>query len=133
MPEIVGDVVSRVPAAIPALLKEKTKPRTSPSFEVWRPPCLDANTQLTGMQTSSAWLRVSTNNCDRGLQISETKLENKSNGYVATVFTPTPDKLTSDFIPLTEGPNQFQMEVKMNSGERFSYRWTIDRRPIASN
>lgn len=132
MREIVGDVVRRVPAAIPNLLKEKPKPQAANNFQVWQPPCLDANTKMTGMKTDSAWVRVSTHNCDPTEEISESKLENKSNGYVATMFSQSRSKTTSDFIPLADGANQFNMEVKLRSGERFSYQWTIDKTAAAN-
>jgi hypothetical protein len=131
--ELVSDVVKRVPAAIPGLIKESRHPRVVGGFQVMKTPCLGAHTKIDGLETNSVWIRLAADNCNTDDEISETHLENKSNGYVATIFTPTPDKMTSDFIPLAEGPNQFEMNVKTQSGENFKYQWTVDRRPTASN
>jgi hypothetical protein len=130
---LVDNVVKRVPAAIPGLMKETHRPHAIGSFQVVKTPCLGRHTQFSELETTSFWIRLAADNCDQKNEISDAHLENKSNGYVATVFTSAPDKITSDFIPLAEGPNFFEMSVKMNSGEQYSYRWTVDRRPTASN
>lgn len=85
------------------------------------------------MRTDSGWLRISADTCDSTIEITESKLQNVSNGYVATVFNLSPSHLTSDFIPLTSGPNVLQMDLTADSGEKFSYRWTVDRSAIVTN
>lgn len=133
VPDVVS-VVARVPAAIPGLLKEqKPKSQVRPGFQVWKAPCLSAAAHMKSMSTDSGYLRISTHTCDAELQIKGSKLKNVSNGYVATVFTLQPSQLTSDFIPLAEGKNLMQMELTLDTGERFSYEWSIDRQPIATN
>lgn len=125
VPELAYNVVKRVPASL--LLKDKPKIQPAKTFKVWQPPCLQAKTKFNDFKTDSSWIRISTQSCDETHEISQSKLENKSNGYVATIFTTSANQLTSDFIPLVDGANEFQMEVKLDSGKRFNYQWTVER------
>jgi len=131
VPELAYNVVTRVPASL--LLKEKHKAPPIKSFKVWQPPCLQAKTKFEELKTDSSWIRISTQSCDEDQEIAESKLENKSNGYVATIFSTSANQLTSDFIPLVDGANQFQMDVKLESGKHFNYQWTVERTPATAS
>lgn len=131
VPELAYNVVKRVPASL--LLKEKPKAPPIKTFKVWQPPCLQAKTKFNDLKTDSSWIRISTQSCDEDQEISDSKLENKSNGYVATVFTTSATQLTSDFIPLIDGTNEFQMDVKLESGKHLNYQWTVERTPATAS
>ena len=132
VPELVTDVM-RVPASIPALLMDAKVEAPRANFKIWTPACLSSGRRPDALTTESRWLRLTTGTCDESEQILESRLENKSNGYVATVFQHTPSRFTSDFIPLAAGNNQLTMELTFASGERLDFQWSVQRQPTASN
>lgn len=125
---VVNNMVARVPAAIPRLLKDKSAAKiVRPEFEVWNIPCLGQQ-GLATHQTQSRWIRLSTHDCESAFSASH--LENKTNGFVATIFVPNSAMMTSDFIPLNVGANQLNLDVTMDSGEKIKLSWVVTRESV---
>lgn len=52
---------------------------------------------------------------------------NLTNGFTATVFTPTPETFTSDYIHLADGANRLRITYLMASGERLVREFGVKR------
>lgn len=125
-PAVVPEALLRVPASLPRLLGEKKPAIQYPSFEVWQPECLAANSMFQPIATVSPWLRISTSTCDSA-DIETSELRNESNQFEATIFSRSSFQFTSDFIPLVPGENKLHMDLTLKTGEKRSYDWTVTR------
>lgn len=71
-------------------------------------------------------LRIRGKFCETsGTQFAE--VLNLTNGFTATVFTPTPNTFTSDYIHLADGPNRLRVTYVLSSGERRVREFAVNR------
>ncbi len=60
-------------------------------------------------------------------EVITTEILNLTNGFTATVFTPTKDSFTSDYIHLADGANRLRVTYVMASGERLEREFGVKR------
>jgi hypothetical protein len=86
--------------------------RSSPDamFEI---NCRDTDQKL---ETSSMRFRLKGQACTNESTALSTQIQNKSNGYIATVFHRDPQSFTTDYINLNEGQNEIAVKFATENG-----------------
>lgn len=113
----------RLPASLPVQLVTPTT-KTLPPIEMSAVmvPCWDSP-QTEAQATSARWVRLVGRSCKSTGQVW---VENKSNGYVATVFDQQLGaKLTTDYIPLNQGHNEIIIRFEPEPGVQVENRFTL--------
>ncbi len=77
-------------------------------------------------------MRFSGQLCAQHQEISSTEIHNEANGTSATVFFPTPNSFTTDYITLSPGPNRIRILNFLKNGSREQREFLVERTP-ASN
>lgn len=85
-------------------------PSTDAMFEI---NCSDTDQKL---ETSSMRFRLRGQACTDESAALSTQIQNKSNGYIATVFHRDPQSFTTDYINLNEGSNEIAIKFATQNG-----------------
>jgi hypothetical protein len=75
--------------------------------------CKDNDQKL---ETSSTRFRLKGQTCTDEAAALSTQIQNRSNGYIATVFHRDPQSFTTDYINLNEGQNEIAVRFDTNNG-----------------
>ena len=75
--------------------------------------CEDQNQKV---ETNSMRFRLRGRTCTPNAIALSTQIQNKSNGYIATVFHRDPQNFTTDYINLNVGENEIAVRFDTNSG-----------------
>jgi hypothetical protein len=75
--------------------------------------CQDIDQKL---ETSSTRFRLKGQACTDESAALSTQIQNKSNGYIATVFHRDPQSFTTDYINLNEGVNEIAVRFDTSGG-----------------
>jgi hypothetical protein len=75
--------------------------------------CSDTDQKL---ETTSMRFRLRGQACTNESAALSTQIQNKSNGYIATVFHRDPQSFTTDYINLNEGSNEIAVKFATQNG-----------------
>ncbi len=80
------------------------------------------------LATRAQWVRLTGKVC-QGRQNPQDNVvvRNLTNGYVATVFPASADRLTTDFIPLQAGKNDILISISQEPGSTVENRLSLSR------
>jgi len=92
---------------------------------------VDCSGSIQNFETTSSRIRLKGANCQTGPGINTAQIKNSSNGFVATVFHQTPSSFTTDYINLSEGTNEIQLNFQNEKGNS-ERKISVVRKP-ASN
>jgi hypothetical protein len=82
------------------------------------------------LETANPRFRLKGEACASGdSALLKTQVQNKSNGYVATVFHRTPTSFTTDYINLSEGQNEIDVRFETDKG-MVEKTITVVRNPV---
>lgn len=112
----------RRPASAPSILQQffgKTSEQTI---------SLNCHMQQNKLSTTDLRVRIKGQHCSDGT-LSHMVVKNKTNGFVATIFSPKPGAFTTDFINLAEGQNEIEL-VFDNGKEPLKKTLTVVRDQI---
>jgi len=99
--------------------------RSTSSDAMFEINCNDPNQKL---ETSSMRFRLKGSACTDESAALSTQIQNKSNGYIATVFHRDPQSFTTDYINLNEGQNEIAVKFATQNGP-IERTITITRNP----
>lgn len=89
---------------------------------------IPASAQVTA---DTRQVRISGKICDLD-DVEATEVINLTNGFTATMFTPSPNQYTSDYIHLADGENHLRISMVKTNGERLTQDFAVLRPPTPS-
>ena len=126
----------RLPASLPAqlpnglpgmaMLTPTTKPLPPIEMNAMALPCWDKQ-DSESRATSARWVRLTGKACQTVANADAVTVHNVSNGYMATVFSPSISEMTTDYIPLQTGKNEILIRFATEPGARLESRFTVLR------
>ncbi len=123
----------RLPASLPAqlpivpsLLAPTTKPLPAIRMDALAIACWDKQDNR-GRSTDSRWVRLTGKPCQSPPSADTVRVQNLSNGYMATVFSQTSAELTTDYIPLETGANEILIRFETEPGVQLESKFTLVR------
>lgn len=109
---------AQLPAQLPKILGAPVKGIDPIRMDVVKLGCWDGATARE--QTVAArWVRLTGRPCQGSAELESIRILNQSNGYQGTVFAGERDLMTTDFIPLQEGPNNIVFQISQADGVVF--------------
>ena len=78
----------------------------------------DCDKQNQSTQLYSAQVFIKFENCQIKQKISDYKLINQTNQYMAQIFRPSAGLITTDFIQLARGENILKFEISLNDKQK---------------
>lgn len=116
----------QLPDKLPSLLAPTTKPLPAIQMNAMKIPCWD-KMDRTDLGTDSRWVRLTGKACQALVPPDSIRVRNLANGYVATVFAPSANELTTDFIPLETGKNEIMIQFETEPGVQLESKFTLLR------
>jgi hypothetical protein len=109
---------TQLPSQLPKILGAPLKGTDPIRMDVVKLGCWDRTAERE--QTVGArWVRLTGRPCQGSAELESIRILNQSNGYQGTVFTGERDQMTTDFIPLQEGPNNIIFQISQADGVVF--------------
>lgn len=122
----------RLPASLPAVPAQIFAPTARTidpiQMEVVKLSCWDMG-EMQPQSVDARWVRFTGRPCQSDSTPENIEVINTTNGYVGTVFAAQRDLMTTDFIPLQEGPNEILMKLGHEGGVIFENRFTFNKQP----
>ncbi len=127
--EVASDAIVklvRLPASLPKQLPSQLVGTPERHFEpiqmnVVHLSCWDRS-EVPDYAITSKWIRLTGKPCFMGMDPEDVQVDNLSNGYGGTVFLAQNQVLTTDFIPLNDGPNEIRLRFGSARGAAYENR-----------
>lgn len=121
--------LARLPASIPTnVFSPAPHVYEKVRMDVVKVACWDgAQEGVDAREVQARWIRLTGKGCDKG-NAKVLSVRNLSNGYAATIFDGKENALTTDFIPLEDGPNKIQIRFEQTPGVTLENQFTFLRR-----
>ncbi len=103
------------------------KSRAIASVAVSKTIDFDCSQQNQVAKIASAQVFIKFKHCDSKQKNAEFKLVNQTNKYMAQIFRPSYDLITTDFIQLARGENILKLEISLNGEQKKTQIIKIDR------
>lgn len=105
----------RAPASIPASRPEAISTSSLPSFTQVDLNC--SKNKVLEAKLTGGFLQLKGKNCLKDITSSEVQIENKSNGFTASIFQQGIDGYQTDLIQLQKGENEISIRYRDKSGK----------------
>lgn len=89
-------------------------------------PCGEKSSNSSVLPSGIRQVRLSGISCSSTDEIVSTEIINEANGFSATVFQPTPQTFTTDYISLAKGPNRIRILHIFKKGNRVERDYVVE-------